>query len=310
MIDDEYSISFSSLIPMSINSKMTAENPFLQFQARSLILWCFLISLGLGLTFDLIAGFNGFNPQDPVFTPIIYILTFNLLSFWAIQRLCQLPFNFKRLIGDLPNRFPWLPTIGIVIAILLFSLGSGQLFFYALSFSHPSFVESLLQEKTWLSSSETFAPLLHNILTIIAVLFVAPVTEELLFRGILLHRWTVKWGVTPALLISSLLFGILHTNVIGLFVFGLMMALLYIKTRTLIVPIACHFLNNLTAVGLEFVSQGSGTTETANILDQLRSDWWVGVVYMVLSAPWLITFIYKNWPKQPSSVPYFTNAPE
>jgi hypothetical protein len=123
-----------------------------------------------------------------------------------------------------------------------------------------------------------------------------------------LQRWTVKWGVTPALLISSLLFGILHTNVIGLFVFGLMMALLYIKTRTLIVPIACHFLNNLTAVGLEFVSQGSGTTETANILEQLRSDWWVGIVYMVLSAPWLITFIYKNWPKQPLGVPYFTNS--
>jgi hypothetical protein len=142
----------------------------------------------------------------------------------------------------------------------------------------------------------------------IVFLVVAPITEELIFRGILLHRWTAKWGITPALLISALVFGILHANIIGLFVFGLMMALLYIKTRTLIVPMVCHSLNNLAAIALDFAAQNSGTPDTADILEQLRLYWWVGLVYIGLSAPWLITFIYKNWPKQSWCVPYLMNA--
>ncbi len=291
---------------MNTDPKTNPENPFLKFKARSLIIGCLLISLAISFVLGLFAGFSRFNPQDPIFVPIIYNLTFILLSAWAIKRLRYLQLDLKRLIGQLPNRYPWLPTIGIVIAILLFSLGSGQLFYYVLSLFNPSLVEALLNQKTFYSGSETFSPVLYNILIVFTFLVVAPVTEEFLFRGILLHRWTTKWGVTPALIISSILFGLLHANIIGLFVFGLMMALLYIKTRTLIVPIICHSLNNLAAIGLELASRSSSTTETVDTLTQLRAYWWVGIIYVALAAPWLFMFIYKNWPKQSSVMPYFT----
>ena len=191
---------------------------------------------------------------------------------------------------------------------MLFSLGSGQLFYYVLSLFNPSLVESLLNQKTFYSGAETFSPVLYNILIVFTFLVAAPVTEEFLFRGILLHRWTTKWGITPALIISSILFGILHANIVGLFVFGLMMALLYIKTRTLIVPIICHSLNNLAAIGLELASRSSTTTETVDTLTQLQRYWWVGIVYVVLAAPWLFRFIYKSWHKQSSAMPYFTDT--
>ena len=293
---------------MNTDSKTTAENPFLHFKVRWLILCFFLISVAIGFVLSLTSGFSGFNPKDPIFDRIIYTLTFIGLSFWTIGQLRQLQLNIKRLIGQLPSHYPWLPTIGIVIAILLFSLGSGQLFYYALSLYNPTLVESLLNQKVFLSGSETFAPPLYNLLTIITFIVVAPVSEEFIFRGILLHRWTAKWGVTPALLISALLFAVLHANIIGLFVFGVIMSLLYIKTRTLIVPIICHSLNNFAAIGLEYLSTTTGTHETISNLEQLRTYWWVGIVYMLLSAPWLITFIYKNWPKQALCLPYFMNA--
>jgi len=293
---------------MNTDPKTNPENPFLKFKARSLIIGCLLISLAISFVLGLFAGFSRFNPKDPIFAPIIYNLTFILLSAWAIKRLRYLHLDLKRLIGQLPNRYPWLPTLGIVIAILLFSLGSGQLFYYVLSLFNPSLVESLLNQKTFYSGSETFSPILYNLLMVFTVLVVAPVTEEFLFRGILLHRWTTKWGVTPALIISSILFGLLHANIIGLFVFGLMMALLYIKTRTLIVPIICHSLNNLAAIGLELASMSSSTTESINTLTQLRTYWWVGIIYVALAAPWLFMFIYKSWPKQSSTMPYFINT--
>jgi len=293
---------------MNTDPKTNPENPFLKFKARSLIISCLLISLAIGFVLGLFAGFSSFNPRDPIFVPLIYNLTFILLSAWAIKRLRYLKLDLKRLIGQLPNRYPWLPTLGIVIAILLFSLGSGQLFYYALSLLNPSLVESLLNQKTFYSGSETFSPVLYNLLMVFTFLVVAPVTEEFLFRGILLHRWTTKWGITPALIISSILFGLLHANIVGLFVFGLMMALLYIKTRTLIVPIICHSLNNLAAIGLELASRSSSTTETVDTLTQLQRYWWVGIIYVALAAPWLFMFIYKSWPKQSSAMPYFTDT--
>lgn len=293
---------------MNTDSKTTTKNPFLNFKAHRLLFVGFLIFLVIGFALGLISLFSGIKLEDPILSPIIYSFTFILLSLWAIQQLRQLQINVKSLIGHLPRNYSWLPTLGLIAAIFLFSLGSAHLLSYALSFAPPTLVELLLNPKTFLSQSETFAPILYNFLTVLVLVVVAPVTEELIFRGILLHAWTAKWGVTPALLSSTFLFAIFHPNVIGLFVFGLMMGLLYIKTRTLIVPIVCHALNNLAAVGLAFVSQSSGTPATVDTIENLRSHWWVGVVYIVLAAPWLITFIYRNWPKQSWLVPYLMNS--
>ncbi|NEP10754.1 MAG: CPBP family intramembrane metalloprotease [Symploca sp. SIO2C1] len=293
---------------MNTDSSKNSENPFINFKARSLIIWALLISLALGFVLGIVSQFSSLDPNEPIYSLIIYNLIFILLCFWAIERLNRLGIKVNYLFGHLPSNYGWLPTLGIVITILLFSLGSGQLLFYILSFVAPEWVESVLSDKNFLSTSENIDTILNNILTVITVVVVARVTEELLFRGILLHRWTAKWGIIPALLLSSLLFGILHVNIIGLFVFGLMMALLYLKTRTLIVPIVCHSLNNLAAVGIGLLSDDTGITGSADILEQLHSYWWVGIIYIALSAPWLIYFIYQNWPNSSFPLPYSSNA--
>src|SRR3712207_7694661 len=105
---------------MNADSKTTTENPFLQFKAHRLLLVGFLISFAIGFALGLISRFSSLDLKDPILTPIIYTLTFILLSLWAIQQLHQLQINIKPLIGHLPNNYPWLPTVGLVIAILLF----------------------------------------------------------------------------------------------------------------------------------------------------------------------------------------------
>lgn len=294
-------LAIASQLIMSTNFNQITDNPFLFFKARYLFLQGFLLFGAISLILSWSADEVHFNPRDPVFAPLIYCLTFILLSVYTGLRLHKLKLNFFRLLGR-TRPHSWKLLIALVIFILLFSLGSAQLFYYFLSFSHPAFVESHLQHNLFLSSSETFYPELYNFLTLIAVLIVAPITEEFIFRGILLHRWAAKWGMTPGLLISALLFGLLHSNVIGLFVFGLMMALLYLKTRSLFVPIACHALNNFLAVVLEVVS-----SSPVAVLEQLHTYWWIGLVYLVLSAPCLIWFIYRQWPRHSSCLPYFMN---
>jgi uncharacterized protein len=280
------------------------KNPFVHFRVRRLFWDSFLLSGAMSWILGLSADGGNFNARDPVFVPLIYCLTFIFISLFAGLRLHKLQLKFPQLLGRTGHHC-WQLIIGIAISILLFLIGSGQLFFYILSFFDAAFVESILRQKLFLSGSETLYPELYNFLTIVAVLIVAPITEEFIFRGIILHRWAVKWGVTPALLMSSLLFGALHSNLVGLFVFGLIMALLYLKTRTLFVPIACHALNNFLAIGLEVVSP-----TPVSVLSQLHAYWWVGVVYLVLSAPWLMMFIYKQWPRHSRYLPYLMNSLE
>ena len=76
----------------------------------------------------------------------------------------------------------------------------------------------------------------------------APVVEEILFRGIVLRsmrKFTPTWA---AILISSVLFGVYHLNIVQAAyatLMGIAAGILYEKKRNLLFPILVHFANNL-----------------------------------------------------------------
>lgn len=274
-------------------------DPFSRLRVRTLALMMLLISIVVAIALALI----GLSLKNPLYTAIAYIAQMILTCLWVLQRCDRLHINVKHIVGRLPARVNWLRTIGLVFAVLVFSGGSALIFFSALSYAAPTFVESTLSDRSL--PVEVTAPVLHNALLFLCMVVVAPITEEFIFRGIVLHRWTQKWGIKTALIASSILFGFLHANVIGLSMFGLVMGLLYLKTRTLLVPIACHALNNLIAFGM--MARRSATS-TVPSLESIRSIWWFGVVLIVISLPFLLRFIRKNFPNQQAQMPYAQNS--
>ena len=85
--------------------------------------------------------------------------------------------------------------------------------------------------------------------SLIATIFISPISEELIFRGVFLSRLQLAVPVVFAVLISSLLFAALHSfgSIFSAFIFGVCIAILYLKTDNIFVPILAHFLNNLFA---------------------------------------------------------------
>ena len=74
-------------------------------------------------------------------------------------------------------------------------------------------------------------------------LVVAPVLEEFLFRGILFRAMKRSFGVGPALVISSILFGLVHQNVLSfvpLTFLGIILSLSYERTGDLRTCIFIH----------------------------------------------------------------------
>lgn len=94
-----------------------------------------------------------------------------------------------------------------------------------------------------------------------AFVFVAPIIEELIFRGYLYTAWRqTRLGMWGTILLTSLLFSAVHGFqypgiLLGyLFVFSILLGLAREKTGSIWPPIAMHMTNNLIgAIGLLFL---------------------------------------------------------
>lgn len=88
----------------------------------------------------------------------------------------------------------------------------------------------------------------YPIVSFIRVCLLAPVVEEILIRGCILDSLKIEYGITLALLISSLLFAALHFNFVqtlSAVICGLILGLLYINTGSLFSCILSHSLYNI-----------------------------------------------------------------
>lgn len=77
----------------------------------------------------------------------------------------------------------------------------------------------------------------------IAIVLVAPVTEELLFRGWLLQDLKNEYGTAPALIWSSMLFGLVHLQAAAILyatLGGLVLGAVALRTKSTLGSIAMH----------------------------------------------------------------------
>lgn len=78
-----------------------------------------------------------------------------------------------------------------------------------------------------------------------------PILEELVYRGIIAGQLLVWRGTVVAMMISSLLFGAMHFNLVQFlyaFLVGLALAYVYTKTNKLWIVIIAHGLTNFAVV--------------------------------------------------------------
>lgn len=176
------------------------------------------------------------------------------------------------------KRAPTLKQIGLCIGISIICL-------FGFSSLTNLFLEVLYSWGYTPVTSDIVIPNFGYYLMYVGFICVAPaICEEILFRGLICNGLK-KLGNIPAVLGSAFLFMIMHGSpdqTVHQFILGVILALAFLLTNNLWVPIIIHFLNNFIAVTLSFVmygdSEAGASTETAEIY---LSEY---ILYAVISA--------------------------
>ena len=139
-------------------------------------------------------------------------------------------------------------------------------------------------------------PFIVYVLFFVNICILAPLWEELFFRGILLRRFTLKWSPQKSIVVSSLLFGLIHINplnVLFAFFLGCLLGYVYLKTKSIIVPIVVHSFSNFLAF-LQFCWTNQGSTEllptTAGAQMMLRMSTITFVVASLIALIFVIKY--------------------
>lgn len=138
-----------------------------------------------------------------------------------------------------------------------------------------------------------YTPLQTLVVMLIGSL-IAPVFEEVVFRGVIFDRSREKWGTKSAIFVSAGVFSLMHfPNLPGPFVVGVVCSLLFLRTGSLITPILLHGLNNILAFSLLLLP--------AEIADAIGAK----MIYLTLFGVFLIgiglwpflRFLRRSWAK-------------
>ena len=153
----------------------------------------------------------------------------------------------EKLRGVIPNKKApiWKYLAEIVLALSL-SMGLNNLILIA---NLPSVSDGYQETMDALYSAPLFVQ-------IISLAVLVPISEELVFRGLLFKRLREQGAFMQAALYSSIVFGLLHMNMVQMiygFILGMMLAYVYEKYGSVKAPIVAHMAMNLLSVlGTEF----------------------------------------------------------
>lgn len=127
----------------------------------------------------------------------------------------------------------------------------------------------------------------------ISVAIIPPVVEELLFRGAICKSLTV-YGKTTAVVISAILFALMHSNaeqLIYTLVAGVFLGIIYVETKSIIFPILLHFVNNAFSAVEQIVYETVSPMEYSKVSNTFDIITWV---FMAISLVGFLLSILKK----------------
>lgn len=129
-----------------------------------------------------------------------------------------------------------------------------------------------------------------ELMAFLAVVILAPIAEELLFRGIIFRMLVKHWSEIAAIIVSALLFGIYHMNLMqAIYVLpvGLLLGYTAYKCKSVLPCILIHMINNFMPYVLGVLPES------------LQAEWFCAIIVLVCVAT---LFAIWKMPKKAENV--------
>jgi len=225
------------------------------------------------------------------------LLTGSLVLSFEVAVVCAVFAWIDVRVGDWPRGGDVGRAVLLMLPLMLLDLGLLWVVYLPLSYLAPELVtsavfESFSEEAWYLADRSPFA----NGLLLVSLVVVTPIVEEAIFRGWLLPKVSRRWGVGAGVITTSLIFGLLHgPSAPGATLTGLVLALLYLDTGSLLVPIAAHATVNAIAASCELIGVGPEEDWSGPVLlATFRDLWWMGAIGVMTGAPFIVTFVRRT----------------
>lgn len=124
------------------------------------------------------------------------------------------------------------------------------------------------------AAPEAGNPLWLDVLIYCYICLLGPILEELIFRGVLLEGLR-KYGNAFGIILSSILFGLMHQNFaqcLPAFCMGLVWATIAIKSGSLLPSMFMHILNNTLSAILMVMLESLDTSNITGLAEQLMAS--------------------------------------
>ena len=194
-------------------------------------------------------------------------------------------------------------TFSLPLMMAPFFIGSlvSVLYGLVIQFLFPSLFESYLGASESIELMIEQAGYLQIGMIFLAIVVLAPIVEEILFRGILFNLIARRKSTLFAMITSSLIFGFLHAEtMVPTAVIGFVLCFIYHKTGNLYLAMGAHAFNNLIAFVMPLLlAQASETSALVSVLGVLLLL--ANGVITILFARYLI----KNWDSIRERTPFF-----
>jgi len=181
---------------------------------------------------------------------------------------------------------PYLKDVLILVPTLIFfTYGAYWLTAFALHGLFPNYVKDLLADEMDMPSNK-----IVYVLTVLNGCLVGPIAEEFMFRGLLTKRLSDKTTVAWGTVLSSLIFGIFHADILGSFVFGFVLSVLFLKSNNLAVTMLIHILFNSLVFVIPYTPKFIDIWTISDLYEQMVPN----IICLVITTTILLTYAWKN----------------
>jgi membrane protease YdiL (CAAX protease family) len=200
-------------------------------------------------------------------------------------------FAYRKAGVPLKELFParWFNVL--IVVPLIFFIAAAQYFIGEINLQ----LNRVLPPPAWFW--ELFGKIFENdygmVGAVLKIVILAPVIEELIFRGIIMHGLMRNYSKLTAVVVSALMFALFHLNpwqFTATFTLGILLGILMVRTRNIYLCILGHAINN----GLVLISiQYAGEIQDSSFFQASKSSQFIISAIVATMAVGLILLLSR-----------------